>query len=79
MQAFEDALESGTEARQVAFQALSLTGNNNKEWRYYTTDADAFLESLNVDLKGHPPYPIRIEAYDDPDWSSLREYLSAVQ
>lgn len=78
MQAFEDALESGTERRQVAYQALSLTGNGQKEWRYYATDQDAFLASLNTDLRGHPAYPIEIQSFYDPDWSALREYLSVV-
>jgi hypothetical protein len=77
MQSFEDALESGTESRMVAFQALALTGSNRKEWRYYAADSDAFLASINADLQGHPPYPIEIQSFHDPDWSALREYLSA--
>src|ERR1044071_1400773 len=40
MNAFEDALEAGTERRNVAVQAASLTGGGEKEWRYYTHDVD---------------------------------------
>jgi len=78
MQALEDALEHGTERREVAYQALALTGNGKKEWRYYSKDSDTFLGSLNDDLVGHPRYPIEITSFQDPDWTALREYLFAV-
>ena len=76
MNQFEDALESGTEKRQLAFQAASLTGLGTKEWRYYAADADEFMKSLNADLTGHEPYPLRIEMFHDPEWAALRELKS---
>lgn len=74
MNAFEDALEAGTEKRQIAFQALSLTTDGKKEWRYYASNTDEFMESLNADLRGHEAYPLEVQSFLDPDWSALREY-----
>ena len=79
MNAFEDALEAGTEKRNVAFQALSITGNGKKEWRYYAADTDNFMESLNADLVGHEAYPLEIQSFLDPEWSALREYHAESQ
>lgn len=73
MNAFEDALEAGTEQRLSGVQAVSLTGDGKKEWRYYTAEVDGFIESLNVDLVGHPHYPLQIESFVDEDWRGLRD------
>jgi hypothetical protein len=77
MQAFEDALESGTEKRTATSQALSLTGGGAKEWRYYTADVEEFMESLNRDLMGHDKYPIELQMFQDPEWNALAEYINA--
>ena len=71
---FEDALDAGTEKNGVAFQVLSLTGAGKREWRYYATSADEFIESLNNDLQGHPAYPLEVESFLDPEWAGLREF-----
>lgn len=73
MNVFEDAVEAGTERRQMAVQAASLTGGGEKEWRYYTQDVDAFMVSLNADLVGHGQYPLRIDSFLDAEWSALRD------
>ena len=74
MQLFEDRIEAGTERREVAFQAVSITGDGKKEWRYYAADSDAFMESLNQDLQGHAAYPLEIASFFDPEWNGLREF-----
>ena len=38
-------------------QVACLTGNHQKEWRYYTHDVEAFLDAFNACLAGHPPIP----------------------
>jgi hypothetical protein len=73
MNVFEDALEAGTERRQAAVQAASLTGGGEKEWRYYTHDVDAFMASMNADLVGHSQYPLKIDTFLDAEWSALRD------
>lgn len=76
MNTLEDALESGTEKRGIAYQAVSLTGGGEKQWRYYASDTDQFLESLNEDLAGYKPFPIEIRDFDDPDWNGLKEFTT---
>jgi hypothetical protein len=74
MKEFGDALESGTLKGQVAYQALTKTGNGKREWLKYTADAQVFTESLNSDLAGQAPYPMELRAFADPTWEALREY-----
>ena len=50
-------------------QVACLTGNHQKEWRYYTHDVEAFLDAFNACLAGHPAYPLQLRA--DPDWNAL--------
>jgi hypothetical protein len=73
MRGFEDAIEAGTEARLVAVQVVSFTGRGEKEWRYYTPDTDAFMQSLNEDLAEHDAYPLQFESFLDAEWDALRE------
>lgn len=75
MRTFEDALESGTEARSLGIQAASLTGAGVKEWRYYAEDGETFMASLNLDLAGHEAYPLEIQMWDDAPWLGLSEIL----
>jgi uncharacterized protein DUF695 len=73
MQAFEDALERGLEAGLNGIQAACVTGAGRKEWRYYCSSPEAFMEALNHDLGEHDPYPIDIRGFKDPEWSALKE------
>ena len=41
-------------------QVACLTGNHQKEWRYYTHDVEAFLDAFNACLAGHPAYPLQL-------------------
>ena len=74
---FENALEAGTEAKGVAIQALSLTGNGVREWRYYAYDPQKFMETLHEDLQGKEQFPIDLQLFQDPDWSGLTEFSAA--
>lgn len=75
MAEFEEALESGTEAKEIGVHALSLTGNGVREWRYYTADPQKFMEALHQDLQGKPPFPIDFQLFQDPDWTALAEFV----
>jgi len=74
MQELEDALEAGTEARGIAYQALSMTGAGTREWRYYAASTDDFIDSLHRDLDGHDAYPLALDSYLDPEWNGLMEF-----
>ncbi|OAE56804.1 hypothetical protein A7J67_09230 [Achromobacter xylosoxidans] len=68
---FEEAIEQGFEHSDAGVQVACLTGNHQKEWRYYTPDVQAFLEVFNTCLAGHPAYPIELRMFKDPDWNAL--------
>lgn len=70
---FESAIEKGFENSNVGVQVVGLTGNNLKEWRFYTHDVDAFMEAFNQCLAGHPAYPINLRVFKDPDWNGLSQ------
>ena len=79
MLAFEQAVADGSEQRRSGRLVLVITGANERQWRYYATDAEAFIQSVNQDLAGHPRYPLQIVYYQDPDWVGLHEYQALVQ
>ncbi|MDQ8034636.1 MAG: DUF695 domain-containing protein [Bordetella sp.] len=70
---FEDAIEKGFENSDVGVQVACMTGNNMKEWRFYTPNVEAFLDAFNLCLAGHPVYPIQLRMFQDPDWRALSE------
>lgn len=70
---FEEAIEQGFENSDIGAQVACLTGNHNKEWRYFTRDVEAFLDTFNQCLAGHPVYPIKLNMYKDPEWTGLSE------
>lgn len=69
--AFEEAIEKGFENSDVGVQVACLTGNHQKEWRFYTHDVDGFLDAFNACLAGHPVYPVKLSVFKDPDWNGL--------
>jgi len=69
--AFEEAIEQGFENADAGVQVACLTGNHQKEWRYYTPNVEAFLDAFNACLAGHPVYPVELRMFKDPDWNAL--------
>jgi hypothetical protein len=75
----EDALEDQIVARGQSVHAVSRTGNGLKEWEYYITDRDDFIERLNQALTGHERYPIEITFYSDPEWKELKRFIGMLE
>lgn len=71
----EDALEDIAETSILAIRAYSRTGNNLKEFVYYTRSQDEFIMSMNKKLAVHERYPIEITFYEDPHWSELAKLI----
>ena len=65
MIALEDALIEQIEKIDFCEHAFSRTGNNLKEFAYYISDRDLFIEKLNQALKTHHRYPIEIDLYQN--------------
>jgi hypothetical protein len=77
MAEFEEALESGIEAKEIGVHALSLTGRGVREWRYYTDDPQKFMEALHQDLQEKIAFPIDLQLVRDPEWEALAEYVGS--
>lgn len=64
-------MKNGFENPALGVQVACLTGSHHKEWCYLTHDVDAFLDTFNQCLAGHPVSPIKLNMYKDPGWSIL--------
>jgi len=65
MMRLERALENSSKNNNLFKHAYSRTGNNLKEYAYYTTNQEDFLNMLNKTLEKHDRYPIGINFYQD--------------
>jgi hypothetical protein len=70
MIALEHAIED-LERGALCRHAYSRTGNGLKEFVYYISDRDRFMDAFNNALSEHPPYPIEISFYEDPPWEEF--------
>ncbi len=59
-----------------SFRAYARTGNNLREFVYYTIDQASFLHLFNQAVAYHPRYPIEITFYQDPDWSDYKKLMA---
>lgn len=71
---FEDAVFASMEQGGWGIEAISLTGEGTKEWRFYTGDVSHFMAQFTNALAGHSPYPLDFQSFEDPDWSALQEF-----
>ena len=56
-------------------EAASITGLGVREWRFYTDDTEHFMAEFNRALADRDPFPIELEAFVDPEWNGLAEFL----
>jgi hypothetical protein len=79
MDAMEDLLGPVLELDEFSSLALVSTGEDLREWIYYTKSEEGFLTRLNQALGGHPAFPIEIHIADDPNWSSYQEFIDGLR
>ncbi len=76
METFETALfDLFDENSPVACGVAVITMNGKREWRFYASDTELFMAGLNDALAGQIAYPIKLEAFLDPEWEGLREWI----
>lgn len=75
MLVLEGALSKTIEKSKSYVHAYSRTGNNLKEFVYYSKGLDEFMPLLNETLQSHESYPIDIDFYEDPEWAELKKLL----
>jgi len=78
MDDFEDALST---LEKAGFSTLALvsTGNDLKEWTYYTQAEDEFLERLNAALQSKAAFPVEIHVSRDPEWTTYERFVIGVK
>ena len=71
----EDALVEILEKDVQAVLAFVYTGQNQKEWSWYTTDISETGKRLNEALSVFDKLPIELIVEDDPDWNKYNSVL----
>lgn len=79
MDRMEDLLRPLIDGSGLSVLALSSTGENLREWIFYSKSEEKFLTALNEALKGVPPFPIEIHAAPDPQWATYERFHKGVQ
>ncbi|GAA4314927.1 DUF695 domain-containing protein [Nibribacter koreensis] len=72
----EERLIHHLEANAQTVLAFVFTGQERREWHWYTSDMAVAQEQLNEALSYFGPLPLELTAEDDPDWE---EYLSILE
>jgi len=76
MMRLESALQNSLKTNSLFKHAYSRTGNNLKEYAYYTTSQDDFLNMINKTLEEHDRYPIGINFYQDKEWTDFKKLMA---
>lgn len=75
MQNVEDALINILESDAQSVLAFVYTGQNQREWNWYSTDINETRKRLNEALAEFDKLPIELSAEDDPEWSEYNAVL----
>ena len=69
----ETVLEASDEDKFWGTCVSIFTEPGFREWRFYTPDATQFSDQFSQALSGLGPYPLDIQAFDDPEWGGFHE------
>lgn len=74
MAEFEDRILEASDADGWWGSGVAVvTHGGTREWRFYTPDVASFQQEFSAALRGLGPYPLDLEAFDDPDWNGFAE------
>jgi hypothetical protein len=76
MDRLEDALDA-IDAGGGAFLMIVMTGNNRREWIWYTDDRERYMALVNRALPRQPRFPIDFTTSEDPGWVTYRTIRDA--
>ncbi len=63
----------------VASLALVRTGNNLRQWTFYTRSEATFRKKLEQALRAETPQAIEVEATADPRWETYEQFVQGVR
>jgi Family of unknown function (DUF695) len=75
MEQFENRLCDALEIDAHAFLAAVLTFDGARQWVFHTLDVGECGRSLEGMPQNADPFPIEIDAFDDPAWQYLRTQI----
>ena len=73
MEAVTDALNECFDRDLVAVLTGIYTGDNQRNWVFYTRSLHIFQRKFNEALAPFPALPLQFEAEEDPEWQEYRE------
>lgn len=76
---FEDALESLNSENGESVQFHIITGGGIREYCYYTTSYEWFINEFSELLSQLPRYPVNIEYQENTDWRYWRKILELAE
>ena len=79
MDQFEDLLSPSLQEGLLASLVLVSTGNNLREWTYYTKSDQEFMAKLNQALRQSTRFPIEVHAARDPQWRTYETFRKGLK
>lgn len=79
MDQMEDLLTSEIETSGLATLVMVSTGEDLREWTYYTKVESYFLSQLNRSLESHHHIPVEVHVTSDPNWKTYEAFMRAVK
>lgn len=73
MEKVQDALTDTFAKDPVAVLTGIYTGDNRRDWVFYTLSTNIFQKKLNEALADFPLLPLEIHAEKDPEWAEYAE------
>jgi hypothetical protein len=79
MDQLEDLLSPQVEKSSFSSLIIVSTGENLREWTYYTRSQQEFMAKANEALKSVPRFPIEINLWRDPEWKAYEKFRRSVR
>lgn len=79
MEQVQEAFEKEFKRDPVAVLTGIYTGDNRRDWVFYTTSLHIFQRKLNELLASFPILPLQFEAEEDPDWEEYTAMKEATE
>ena len=79
MDRLEDLIPQLVDSDGQSVLSLVSTGENLREWIFYTRSKQYFVGTLNSALGSQPRFPIEIHASPDPTWANYNEFKRSVR
>lgn len=77
MEQVQEALQNAFRKDPVAVLTGIYTGDNRRDWIFYTLSTHIFGKKLNEALEPFPLLPLTIYTENDPDWAEYAEMSEA--